>query len=97
MSNKVRVNGLYYFDPVLFDRINGDSTKKFKRGDRVRVINLHGCPPANTMGMCYVVPADAKKDDRGRWDKDFAMVMTNSLEKTPPAPLPEPTPAASPE
>jgi hypothetical protein len=93
--DRVRVNATYYFDPCLYDKINGDSTKLFKRGDKVRVINLHGCPPANTMGMCYIVPADAKKDDRGRWDKDFAMVMVGSLERTPPAPEPEPSAAVS--
>jgi hypothetical protein len=25
-----------------------------QRGDVVRVVNLHGCPPANTMGHCHV-------------------------------------------
>ena len=93
--NRVRVNACYYFDPCLFDKLNGDSTKLFKRGDKVRVINLHGCPPANTMGMCYIVPADATKDDRGRWSADFAMVMTSSLEKSPPAPEPAEAPAVS--
>lgn len=81
--DKVRVNATYYFYPCLFDKVNGDSTSIFKTGQHVRVINKHGCPPANTMRMCYIVPADAKKDDRGHWNKDFAMVMTASLEKEP--------------
>jgi hypothetical protein len=87
MTKKVRVNATYYFNPCLFDKINGNSTAIFKRGDRVRVVNLYSCPPANTMGMCYIVPVDAKKDDRGRWDKDFAMVMTNSLQTEQPTTL----------
>lgn len=95
--DRVRVNATYYFDPCLFDKFNGNSTQLFKRGDKVRVINLHGCPPANTMGMCYIVPADAKKDDRGKYNADFAMVMTSSLEREKPAPLPEEAAAATPE
>lgn len=84
---KVRANATYYFDPSMMDSIEPKIMNLFKRGDKVRVINLHGCPPANTMGCCYIVPADAVKDDRGRWNKDFAMVSTGSLEKTPPAPV----------
>lgn len=89
---KVRANAVYYFDPCLMDKFSGKSKELFNRGDKVRVINLYGCPPANTMGQCYVVHADAVKDDRGRWNKDFAMVSVHSLEKEPPAPMPEPTP-----
>lgn len=80
---KVKVNSVYYFNPCLFDKINGNSTELFKVGDKVRVINLNGAPPANTMGMCYIIPADAKKDDKGRYSADFAMVMCSSLDKEP--------------
>lgn len=82
-DKKVRVNGLYYFNPVLFDQTTGDSTKLFHRGQHVRVINKPGCPKANTMGMCYIVDAEAVKDDRGQYRCDFAMVMTNSLDDGP--------------
>jgi len=34
-----------------------DAKTSLKSGDVVRVKNLHGCPPANTMGHCYVVDA----------------------------------------
>lgn len=81
--DKVRVNATYYFDPAFMDR-HSRAMGLFKRGDKVRVVNLYGCPKANTMGQCYIVPADAKKDDRGNWNKDFAMVCVGSLEKEPP-------------
>jgi len=78
---RVKANSKYFFYPVPIDRINARAMSLFKLGDHVRVINLYGCPPANTMGLCYIVPADAKKDDKGHWDKEFAMVCCNSLEK----------------
>jgi hypothetical protein len=81
---KVRVNSLYYYDPCGFDVFNPTSNNCLTRGDQVRVINLHGCPPANTMGQCYVVPANAVKDSRGNWDKDFTMVSVGSLHKDKP-------------
>jgi hypothetical protein len=42
-----------------------------KKGDTVTVVNLPGCPRANTMGMCHVA----------RDGKFAGMVMTNSLVK----------------
>jgi hypothetical protein len=64
---RVRVGKSYTFKPVLLDITN----KPFNvnPGDIVTVVNLPGCPKANTMGMCHV-----KKDG------EFAgMVCTNSL------------------
>ena len=78
---KVRVNSLYFYNPVLLDRL--DSRIPLVKGERVRVVNIHGCPKANTMGHCYAIPADAVKDSRGHWTKDFAMVSCNSLQKEP--------------
>ena len=49
---KVRVNSLYQYQPCLLDKIDGRTG--LQPGDRVKVINLRGCPPANTMGQCYV-------------------------------------------
>ena len=81
---KVRANATYFYNPGGLDVFRPcDGAEQFKKGDKVRVVNLHGCPPANTMGQCYIVPADAVKDDRGRWDKDFAMVSTDSLQREP--------------
>lgn len=69
---RVRVNSLYIYDPVLFDRCQPPHGNP-ERGDLVRVVNLPGAPKANTMGMCYI-----KFEDTG----EFAgMVMTNSLVK----------------
>jgi hypothetical protein len=55
VTNKVRVNSIYYYVPNLLDRCDGRTN--LKSGDAVRVINLYGCPPANTMGHCYVEDA----------------------------------------
>ena len=49
---KVRVNAVYAYDPVLLDVIDGRTG--LKKGDKVRVVNLPGCPKANVMGHCYV-------------------------------------------
>jgi len=66
---RVRVNSCYIYDPVAIDRINAKFT--LDRGSKVKVINQHGCPPANTMGHCYIGdPNDGKF---------IGMVCTNSL------------------
>lgn len=66
---RVRVNSTYTYRPVLFDVCNPPFG--VSPGDKVKVVNLHGCPRANTMGMCHVEK-----------DGTFAgMVMTNSLVK----------------
>jgi hypothetical protein len=69
---KVRVNSTYVYTPAWIDR-----NHPIARGDLVRVINLHGCPPANTMGHCYVVRADTPRDAKG----PFWLVSTGSLSK----------------
>ena len=50
---RVRVNSEYIYSPNLLDTINGRTN--LKDGEQVRVVNIHGCPPANTMQHCYVV------------------------------------------
>lgn len=50
---RVCVNSLYVFDPVMWDVL--DPKTELTRGDVVRVANLRGCPPANTMNHCHVV------------------------------------------
>lgn len=67
---RVRVNSLYRYNPVLLDRIDGRTS--LKTGDIVRVINLPGCPRANTMGHCYVGDRES--------GKFIGMVCCNSLE-----------------
>jgi hypothetical protein len=67
-NQKVRVNKIYRYEPVLLDRIH--PPHNVKEGDRVRVVNLPGCPRANTMGHCHVQHIDGT----------FAgLVCTNSL------------------
>jgi len=67
---RVRVNSTYRFDPVPMDLIS-PAHQGLVKGDIVKVVNLHGCPKANTMGHCHV-----EKDG-----KFMGMVNTNSLEK----------------
>jgi hypothetical protein len=51
--NRVRIGARYIYDPVLLDVIDGRTG--LKKGDLVQVIKSpHGCPPAGTMGHCYV-------------------------------------------
>ena len=66
---KVRVNAVYQYDPCMMDMLDGRTG--LKKGDTVKVINLPGCPKANTMGQCYVgtVPEG----------KFIGMVCTGSL------------------
>lgn len=70
MSNKkVRVGSLYAFNPVGMD-VWASNKVDLETGSIVRVVNKHGCPPANTMGHCYVELLD----------KTFiGMVLCNSL------------------
>jgi hypothetical protein len=67
---KVRVNSIYRVNRCLLDI--ADSRTDVSDGDIVRVINLHGCPPANTMRHCYIA---------NPFTGDFiGMVCTSSLE-----------------
>ena len=68
-NRRVRVNKEYRFEPVPFDVLNPPFGAA--PGDVVRVVNLPGCPRANTMGMCHV-----EKDG-----KFAGMVCTNSLKE----------------
>jgi hypothetical protein len=67
---KVKVGSWYIFKPVGMDI--WDPLTNVKAGDKVRVINLHGCPPANTMSHCYIA------DEKGKF---IGMVLCNSLQK----------------
>jgi hypothetical protein len=72
---KVRVNATYRFEPNGWDTLRPCAgTLDLKPGDLVQVINLPGCPPANTMGQCYVRLV-------GDSSKAFKMVSTGSLVK----------------
>jgi hypothetical protein len=64
---KVRANSEYIFYPNMLDRYDGRTS--LVPGDLVRVVNLPGCPKANTMGHAHV-----------NLDGKFAgLVSTNSL------------------
>jgi hypothetical protein len=71
-NRRVRVGSSYRFDPVLFDVCNPPFGAV--KGDTVTVVNLPGCPKANTMGMCHI-----SKDG-----KFAGMVCTNSLQPVTP-------------
>ena len=66
---KVRVGQVLVYHPNMLDAIDGRTN--LKSGDVVKVINLPGCPKANTMGHCYV--GDRKTGEF------IGMVSTNSL------------------
>jgi hypothetical protein len=51
-SRKVKVGVTYTYVPVMMDQTRPASTAV--RGQRVTVVNLPSCPPANTMGHCHV-------------------------------------------
>jgi hypothetical protein len=70
MNKKVRVGTLYKYYPVPFDMIRPPFGNPHK-GQIVKVVNKFGCPPANTMGMCYINSFPE--------DKFLGMVCTNSL------------------
>ncbi len=66
---RVRVNTEYIFYPNMLDRIDGRTS--LVPGDIVKVVNLPGCPKANTMGHAHV-------EYRGKF---VGLVHTNSLHK----------------
>ena len=68
MTNKVRVGQTYIYSPNMLDKIDGRTN--LQDGENVRVVNLYGCPRANTMGHCYVDRLD------GTWG---GLVHCNSL------------------
>ena len=66
MSHKVRVGTSYIFYANLLDYEHRDLN-----GRVGTVVNLHGAPPANTMGHCYFQVEGER----------FRLVSTNSLYK----------------
>lgn len=67
---RVRVGSLYYFHRAGWDQFDG--RVEIPNGTLVRVINKPECPPANTMGHCYI-EREATKEFLG-------LVCTASLE-----------------
>lgn len=67
---KVRVNSEYIYHANLLDATDGRTN--LKNGEQVRVVNMQGCPPANTMSHCYVVRSNDV-------DTFVGLVHTNSL------------------
>jgi hypothetical protein len=49
---RVRAGQSYIYYPNLLDRIDGRT--RLVMGDIVKVVNLPGCPPANTMDHAHV-------------------------------------------
>ena len=69
---RVRANATYVYEPVLIDRgVAADHA-----GQVVRVVNMPGCPKANTMGHCHIQTLDGQF---------LGMVCTNSLQPKPKA------------
>jgi hypothetical protein len=70
MTRKVRTGKVYTFNPVLGDCILTQHHRATK-GQRVRVVRLHGCPPPGTMGQTHI------ESEAGEF---LGMVYCNSLE-----------------
>lgn len=70
---RVRVGKLYTYDPVWWDVFDNKVT--LQEGEIVKVVNLPGCPKANTMGRCYV----QARAETGEW-KFAGLIMCASLE-----------------
>jgi hypothetical protein len=68
-AKRVRAGARYIYQPVPYDRIHPPKGADVEAGDTVKVVNLYGCPKANTMGQCYI-----EKDG-----EFVGMVCTNSL------------------
>jgi hypothetical protein len=51
-NKKVRAGQTFYFVPVMIDAIH--KPHNVEPGDFVQVVNLPGCPRANTMGHAHV-------------------------------------------
>jgi hypothetical protein len=62
---RVRVNSIYRYNPVGWDVFRKCLGNTLTPGQLVRVINLPGAPPANTMGQCYV--AILKRESLFAW------------------------------
>lgn len=58
LGPRVRVNSLYTYKASGFDRFD-PKAPGIPEGAVVRVVNLHGCPKANTMGQCYVADPES--------------------------------------
>ena len=69
-NNRVRAGSVYIYHANNLDRWDGRT--RLVNGEPVRVVNRHGCPPANTMGHAFV----ENLDDH---DKRGGLVHTNSL------------------
>ena len=64
---KVSAGSEYFYNPVGLDLWDARTT--LSKGDKVKVVNLPGCPKANTMGHCHVT----------KEGKFAGLVLTNSL------------------
>lgn len=67
---KVRVGQAFVFRAVGMDAWSPNPCAPCE-GEKVKVIHCHGCPPANTMGFCYVESVES--------GEFCGLVLTNSL------------------
>lgn len=73
---KVRVGSIYTWVACMLDTLH-PSVTRIPDGTKVRVVNMKGCPPANTMNHCYAETID------GVW---LGLVCCSSLYKAADAP-----------
>jgi hypothetical protein len=72
---RVRVGKLYTYHPVGWDILDSKNAPNIVAGEIVKVVNLPGCPKANTMGHCHV----QTRTETGEW-KFTGLVMCASLQ-----------------
>lgn len=51
---RVKVGKLYTYRPVGWDLYDSKNAPDIVVGEIVKVVNLPGCPKANTMGHCHI-------------------------------------------
>lgn len=73
---KVRTGSIYTWVACMLDTLH-PSVTRIADGTKVRVVNIKGCPPANTMNHCYAETLD------GVW---LGLVCCSSLYKAADAP-----------
>lgn len=73
---KVRVSATYRYVPCGLDRYDGEHLRgRVETNEIVKVVNKPGCPPANTMGHCYI------EEIEGNGGRFIGLVANGSLHK----------------
>jgi hypothetical protein len=69
MAKRVTAGKTYTFNPAGMDQ--WDPSCEAEEGQKVTVVNLPGCPKANTMGHCHIQDSES--------EEFLGLCLTNSL------------------